>query len=185
MTMRRTDAVQNRERLLDAAEAVFRDHGMAASLELIHRQAGLGRATQFRNFPDRQSLLVALLERALDRLEAKAGTLGDDPGALVRLLRFGADHARLRGPTFGYWQAIDQTRPEFAAATARYVSIFAEPIRRAIAAGMCRGDLVPEDILLLSALLSPRSPRPAADSGDGAGRGWTLLLAATGLRDAI
>lgn len=75
---RRADALQNREKILDAAEAVLLDLGSGASLDLIAERAGVGRATLFRNFPDRTLLIASLLERFVTQIEKEAALFGDD-----------------------------------------------------------------------------------------------------------
>ena len=73
--MLRSDAALRRDQILDAADAVFASHGVTAPLDLVVARAGVGRATLYRNFPDRAALVDALLERALAGLEDEAGQL--------------------------------------------------------------------------------------------------------------
>ena len=54
----RADAERNRQRLLDAARAVFNDQGTTASLEEIARQADVGIGTLYRHFPTRDALIA-------------------------------------------------------------------------------------------------------------------------------
>jgi AcrR family transcriptional regulator len=65
----RADAARNRARLLEAASRLIAERGaQQVSLEEVAAAAGVGRATLFRRFPDRRSLLLALVdehERAL------------------------------------------------------------------------------------------------------------------------
>jgi AcrR family transcriptional regulator len=65
----RADAARNRAAALDAAAALFRDHGVdAVSMDAIAARAGVGKGTLFRRFGDKAGLAVALLderERAL------------------------------------------------------------------------------------------------------------------------
>lgn len=81
--MTRRDAVENRERVLEAAIAVFSAHGAAASTELIAERAGVGVGTVFRHFPTKEALHTAVFERLLtkigDHARARAGER--DPGA--------------------------------------------------------------------------------------------------------
>ncbi|NEL42881.1 MAG: helix-turn-helix transcriptional regulator, partial [Xanthomonas perforans] len=56
MTTSRPDAALRRRQILDAADEVFSEHGVNAPLELVVERAGLGRATLYRNFPDRLAL---------------------------------------------------------------------------------------------------------------------------------
>jgi AcrR family transcriptional regulator len=57
----RADARRNREQLLIAARDVFIDRGPDAPLDEIARRAGVGNATLYRRFPDRQALLRAVV----------------------------------------------------------------------------------------------------------------------------
>ncbi|MEG2632881.1 MAG: helix-turn-helix domain-containing protein, partial [Comamonas sp.] len=54
---KRPDAALRRAQLLDAADAVFTVHGVNAPLELVVEHAGVGRATLYRQFPDRDAIL--------------------------------------------------------------------------------------------------------------------------------
>src|SRR5258707_1711483 len=56
----RADAVRNRERVLEAAKAVFSAGGAQASLEAVARAAGVGIGTLYRHFPTREALFEAV-----------------------------------------------------------------------------------------------------------------------------
>jgi AcrR family transcriptional regulator len=59
----RADAARNRERILEAARGLIAEKGVrAVTLEGVAKAAGVGRATLFRRFPDRATLLLALLD---------------------------------------------------------------------------------------------------------------------------
>lgn len=61
-------AQQNREILLDAAERSFRIRGHRAStMETIAKEAGYSRAALYRQFPNRESLDEALIQRTTQR----------------------------------------------------------------------------------------------------------------------
>src|SRR4051812_18244222 len=57
----RADALRNRIRVLEAAEAVFAAKGHGASTEEVARQAGVGAGTVFRHFPTKEALLEAIV----------------------------------------------------------------------------------------------------------------------------
>ncbi|MGY2876334.1 AcrR family transcriptional regulator [Marmoricola sp. URHA0025 HA25] len=89
MTMR-ADARRNLEQLLDAARELIVERGPQVPLEDVARRAGVGIATLYRRFPDRESLLRAVVLDALRRtrdaaVEASAG--GDAFEALATYLR--------------------------------------------------------------------------------------------------
>ena len=86
----RADARRNREQIIAAAREVFLEQGIQASLEEIARRAGVGIATLYRRFPDRETLVqqvalenMALIGTELDRATAEHP---DAWGALVQLL---------------------------------------------------------------------------------------------------
>src|SRR5690554_2013933 len=59
----RADGIANREKLLDAAESYFADHGLDAPLQGIAESAGVGVGTLYRNFASHDELIEALFER--------------------------------------------------------------------------------------------------------------------------
>ncbi|WP_306002385.1 TetR/AcrR family transcriptional regulator [Brevundimonas sp. C43] len=106
MARHRADAQQNRTQLLDAAEAAFVEMGLNAPLDLIAQRAGVARITLFRNFADRQALIMALLQRGLQEVEAEATRVADQDDGFLILLRFVAS-PRLRTR----WRARRVWRP--------------------------------------------------------------------------
>jgi AcrR family transcriptional regulator len=68
----RADARRNLEQLLEAARELVADKGPDVPLEEVARRAGVGIATLYRRFPDRQSLLRAVVVDALQRTQRAA-----------------------------------------------------------------------------------------------------------------
>ena len=67
----RADALRNRKRLLEAADAVFSERGLDVGVGEIAQRAGVGRGTLFRNFPSKQDLIAAIVvERMRDAVRA-------------------------------------------------------------------------------------------------------------------
>jgi AcrR family transcriptional regulator len=67
----RADAARNRARILDAAERLFREHGVASvSMDQLAAAAGVGKGTLFRRFGDKAGLAVALLDARERDLQA-------------------------------------------------------------------------------------------------------------------
>lgn len=74
----RADVLRNRGAILDAAVDVLADDP-SASLAEVARRAGLGRATLYRHFPNREALRDAIRQEALTRARtALAGAGLDD-----------------------------------------------------------------------------------------------------------
>src|ERR1700723_4805639 len=68
----RTDALRNRERILEVAKAVFTRQGANASLEEIAKQAGVGAGTLYRHFPSRDALIEGVYRNEVGKLAAAA-----------------------------------------------------------------------------------------------------------------
>ncbi len=66
----RTDAVRNRERILEVAKDAFAKSGANTSLDDIVRQAGVGAGTLYRHFPTRDALLEAVYRTEVEKLAA-------------------------------------------------------------------------------------------------------------------
>jgi AcrR family transcriptional regulator len=56
----RSDARQNRDRIVGVATRAFAESGPGASLEEVAREAGVGIGTLYRHFPTRDALFVAV-----------------------------------------------------------------------------------------------------------------------------
>ena len=82
----RRHARANRERILEAAEAVFGARGALGSTEEVARRANVGIATVFRHFPTKEALIEAALVRHFARLDHQASQLADelDPAEALR-----------------------------------------------------------------------------------------------------
>jgi AcrR family transcriptional regulator len=68
----RTDALRNRERILEVAKGAFTRHGAATSLDDIAKQAGVGAGTLYRHFPTRDALIEAVYRSEVEKLAAAA-----------------------------------------------------------------------------------------------------------------
>ena len=79
----RADARRNRERIVEAAMAVFSESGLDTQMDDLARRGGLGVGTLYRHFPTKDDLvravivhhMAAMAEEARIRLEAE----GEDP----------------------------------------------------------------------------------------------------------
>jgi AcrR family transcriptional regulator len=104
----RSDAVENRRRILDAAEKLFAKHGVAnVNMAEIAKGAGVGQGTLYRRFANKGELCLALLDTQMaDFQNQSLGTLRDLTSRneykleqlcwfLDSLVRFNARHAPL------------------------------------------------------------------------------------------
>lgn len=177
MPRKRSDAVLNQAKILDAAEDVFVQMGVNAPLDIVAERAGVGRATLFRNFADRHALIVSLLDRGLTELELEAMRIDGDVHALGRLFYFVAQRLIARAPLNEYWMSIDHDSPEFQESLQRFVKAFKQPLAWALAHGTCRPDLTPRDVFLLVTMLSGSLyARGREDRQQLAARAWTFVV---------
>lgn len=96
----RADAQRNRQRVLDAAFAVFAEQGAEAQMEEIARRAGVGVGTVYRHFATKDALIEGLVrvrfEEMLERVRA-AAERHDTWEAIAEQFRAAAEmHARDR-----------------------------------------------------------------------------------------
>jgi AcrR family transcriptional regulator len=79
----RADALRNRARVLEAAEAVFAAEGISVPVDVIAEKAGVGVGTLYRHFPTKEKLFEAILIGRIDEIAAEARDRLDsgDPGA--------------------------------------------------------------------------------------------------------
>jgi AcrR family transcriptional regulator len=82
---KRTDAVTNRARILQAAQAVFAERGLELEMHEVAALAHLGVGTLYGHFANREDLLRAILQRviedALEQFRAALTSHPDDPRA--------------------------------------------------------------------------------------------------------
>ena len=100
----RADAARNVDKIILAARQCFREHGPDVPLQTIAATAGVGPATLFRNFADKEELLAAIAAECLERFAAAINdALAAEPGnSLARFRATGiaivSDRSRAPGP---------------------------------------------------------------------------------------
>jgi AcrR family transcriptional regulator len=145
---KRADARLNRARILAAAADVVAEEGTSVPLDLVCARAAVGRATLYRNFPDRQALMLALLDETLERLEAAAVALGGRDDAVFALLAHVAEEMADSMALFDYLSTADISVETVSASRARLAAVLDAPIERARQAGLIRATVGTPDMLL-------------------------------------
>jgi AcrR family transcriptional regulator len=147
----RADAARNRERLLQAAKAVFSVGGPDASLEMVAKRAGVGIGTLYRHFPTREALFEAVYRREVQQLSDLADQLkseADPLEALRRWLRSNVEFvATKKGMMAALELAVHGSSDLYAHTFDRLTRAVGCLLDRAIAAGAIRSDISPEDLL--------------------------------------
>ena len=165
-TSRRTrkDALQNRDRVLDAATELVRSEGEKVPMAKIAERAGVGVGTVYRHFATREDLLGALVHRSFGLAVQNAGAAAAHPGPALEgvrlfLLATLRDRERFVLPLHGgpviFTPATRQRRADVRTALRSL-------LERGQAAGELRADLTPEDLIVATSLLS----RPLPGTGD-------------------
>ncbi|AZM61132.1 MULTISPECIES: TetR/AcrR family transcriptional regulator [unclassified Streptomyces] len=177
---RRRDARRNRDRLVEAAHAVFAEQGLDAPLDVIARRAGVGNATLYRHFPTRAALVDAVFhdqltgtmaagERARTAPDAWAGLTGYLRAVFATLAadRGTNDLMTTRLPDVEVLQAVHAHNRDT-------VGLLLD---RARAQGTVRPDVTTEDLLFaLAALGRAVPPLTAATAPDAWHRPLALFL---------
>jgi AcrR family transcriptional regulator len=147
----RADAVRNRERVLEAAKAVFSAGGPDASLEAVAKRAGVGIGTLYRHFPTREELFEAVYRREVEQLGDLAEQLKGEAApveALRRWLRSNVEFvATKKGMSAALALAAHGSSELSAYSFDRLTKAVGALLARAAAAGEIRSDIGPEDVL--------------------------------------
>jgi AcrR family transcriptional regulator len=75
----RADARRNRARVLEVAQQVFAEEGLAVPIDEIARRAGVGVGTVYRHFPTKDALFEAIIVERLSGVGEAARELAEGP----------------------------------------------------------------------------------------------------------
>jgi AcrR family transcriptional regulator len=151
----RADARRNYERLLAAAETAFREHGVDAPLEHIARRAGVAIGTLYGHFPNRRSLLGALLRERNAALFALGDRLTEESApdadrALAGWIHAVVEHAAAYQGLAGVLVAgVDDQASELHASCVRMAAIGERLVDRARQAGAVHPGVRGQDVFAL------------------------------------
>ncbi|MFI8189772.1 TetR/AcrR family transcriptional regulator [Streptomyces sp. NPDC085946] len=153
----RADALRNRERIVTAAREMFVEFGPDVPLDEVARRAGVGNATVYRNFPDRDALVrevvCSVMERTARAAERALAETGDAFEALERFVHAAADE-RISALCPMISSTFDQHHPDLEAARRRVEELVAEVMERARNAGQLRRDVGVGDLMIAVGQLS-------------------------------
>ncbi len=147
----RSDARDNRERILAAARLAFAGEGLDVPIREIARRAQVGAATVYRHFPTKEALLSAALADRMTLCSSvvEEGLAAADPWdgfcqVVDTLIRVHAVDDR------GFSRAVTARLPAAAGAAAdrdRTLRLFARLVERAKKTGFLRADFELEDLV--------------------------------------
>jgi len=147
----RTDAVRNRERILEVAKEAFGRSGADASLDDIAKQAGVGAGTLYRHFPTRESLIEAVYHAEVGKLAAAEKELSrklPPVNALRAWMLLFVDYIaqkQIIAPALN--TLVGGPSKLYESSRAQITEAIDTLVRRAIESGDIRKDLEPFDLL--------------------------------------
>ncbi|MGQ4514683.1 TetR family transcriptional regulator [Streptomyces sp. DW26H14] len=148
----RSDARDNRARILEAARAVFGEEGLKAPMREVARHAGVGPATLYRHFPTKQELIMETFaeQRRACRTAVRDALADGDPWRGFRSMveRICELHAHSRGFADAFMTAFPEAT-DFAADREQTLRAVGELARRAQKTGRLRPDFVIDDLTLM------------------------------------
>lgn len=149
----RKDVLRHRERILAAAQSVFSEHGVGVSLDVVTAAAELGKGTLYRHFPDRESLLLALLDREIDVL-CRVGEECAPEQALLKMLRHAAKSSQTSPALADGWRLYLTSNPGSIQGSKRLAAGLEKPLAVAKASGQVRDEITVADMALIIRHLS-------------------------------
>ncbi|QEU97011.1 TetR/AcrR family transcriptional regulator [Streptomyces kanamyceticus] len=163
----RSDALDNRARIVEAARALFSTEGLKVPMREVARRANVGPATLYRHFPAKQALMAAVFADQMCACRAVAEEACADPDpwrGLCRMIeKICATHACDRGFTEAFLTADPLGSADIAQERALIVKALGELAERAKRAGRLRPDFVLDDLFLM--LMAHCGIRAASPTG--------------------
>jgi AcrR family transcriptional regulator len=154
----RSHARRNHELLVAAAEEVFSERGVDASLEEIARRAGVGIGTLYRHFATREALIEAIFERRIGEIVAVAEAAAAEPDAWRGLVTFLEQTLELQAGDRVLKDVLMRYPPHagrLASAREEMRRTFEHVLERAREQGQLRADFTFADLALLCWSFTP------------------------------
>jgi AcrR family transcriptional regulator len=175
----RTDALRNRERILQVAKEAFTRSGADASLDDIAKEAGVGAGTLYRHFPTRDALIEAVYRTEVEKLAAAEKKFSENlpPIEALRawMLLF-VDYIATKhiiAPALN--TLVGGPSKLYEGSRGQIQGAIDSLVKRAIESGYIRGDLEPFD--LLRALVGVSNVATSPDWQQSAKRLVDILIA--------
>lgn len=178
----RTDAQRNRQRLLEAAGAIFRERGLDVGVGEIAEAAGVGRATLFRNFASKEDLIAAiLLERFQGAIVAGRELLESDSDDAEVAFTFIADIVGRQQADLALLEGVAEQivmRADVRAVHAEILELLDSLLDRGKRAGAIRPEVGPLDVMMLLKGVCLTANAMPGDTGEALSRHLELVRAA-------
>jgi AcrR family transcriptional regulator len=147
----RADAVKNRERILEAAEAIFASEGLSVPIDTVAERAGVGVGTLYRHFPTKEALFQAIVTAKLEYLLDLAQERGGDADAGEALFSFLAEFGAQAAAKHDLFDALSSAGIDLKSSCAGMVDDMKRSIdmllQRAVAAKAVRSDVSTDEMI--------------------------------------
>lgn len=178
----RQDAARNRERVVEAAAALFAERGMSVGVPEVAERAGVGKATVYRSFPTKENLIAAVLEQRMAWMRERVDLAAEAPDAGAAFREMLAELAEIQASDRALTDAMvyKQQLAELAPALADVRQAMDRLVARAQEQGAIRVDVTGAEVRMLLGAVS----RAMAEDGEHDPAVWLrhLTLMADGLR---
>ncbi|SDI85706.1 transcriptional regulator, TetR family [Frankineae bacterium MT45] len=147
----RKDVARNRALLLAAADEVFCLRGAHATLDEVAQHAGVGVATAYRHFENKQGLLVALFQDRINKVQQileQAETISDPREAIESFL-YGVCETQANDAGLREAMTSNIGLPDAAEVRDRLAPIARRILERARTAGLLRPEAHENDIPII------------------------------------
>lgn len=143
----RADARRNLERLVAAARAALDEEGLEVTTREVARRAGVGLGTLYRQIPDLDELLSAIVLDAIGEMTDQATQALEDPDAWEGFVRFAETFVQLRAASCGLHDALSSVDDQaIDAEVAQLRQAVGRLVRHAQKAGVLRSDVDWRDV---------------------------------------
>jgi AcrR family transcriptional regulator len=147
----RADAVKNRQRILDAAEAIFATEGVSVPIDAVAERAGVGVGTLYRHFPTKEALFEAIVIARLEHLLATAKGHADAADPADALFCFLGEFAQQASAKRDLVEALGSAGIDIKSSCSAMVDEMKRSIdvllQRAVATGLVRADVSTEEMI--------------------------------------
>lgn len=153
-SLRARNIADRRKRILDSTRRILANEGMSAlTMRRLADESGLAVKTLYNLYGGRENILQAVVTRAMDMLDDALAQQGpwDDPlerctASITMSVRYVVREGAFRALVLARYQNPGEDRPPHDTVAARGTRIHAEAIRAAIAQGLLRDTLDPDQL---------------------------------------
>jgi AcrR family transcriptional regulator len=175
----RADAERNRAKILEAAAQVFAEQGLDATLDEVAAAAGVGVGTVYRRFPDKDALIAALFDNAVDEIANLAHAAAKRPNSWEALVWFLEEALQRQCSNRGLRDMLVNSTygaDRMAQAKSRIKPAIGMLVERAQHDGFLRDDVVDADFPIMEMMISFLGNMTATVAPDFWRRYLTIML---------